>query len=143
PEDYLWDFGDGNTSDELEPNHTYAEKGVYEVCLTVSNIYDTSTSCKTIMLGTTSTIDKELEVDVSIYPNPTSDYLTINFHNYIALDGMVRFYDVSGREVKSVVLERASTILDLQNLPSGAYLYKVYDGARQVYDGKVVVVRRM
>ncbi|MGK0315588.1 MAG: hypothetical protein ACI86M_001820, partial [Saprospiraceae bacterium] len=116
---------------------------VYEVCLTVSNIYDTSTSCKTIMLGTTSTIDKELEVDVSIYPNPTSDYLTINFHNYIAMDGMVRFYDVSGREVKSVVLERASTILDLQDLPSGAYLYKVYDGARQVYDGKVVVVRRM
>jgi hypothetical protein len=141
PEDYLWDFGDGNTSDELEPNHAYAEKGVYEVCLTVSNIYDTSTSCKTIMLGTTSTIDKELAVDVSIYPNPTSDYLTINFHNYIALDGMVRFYDVSGREVKSVVLERASTILDLQNLPSGAYLYKVYDEGDELYTGQVVVVK--
>ena len=141
PQDYLWDFGDGNTSDELEPNHTYAEKGVYEVCLTVSNIYDTSTSCKTIMLGTTSTIDREVAVDISIYPNPTSDYLTINFHNYIALDGVVRFYDVSGREVKSAVLERASTILDLQNLPSGVYVYKVYDGGDELYTGQVVVVK--
>lgn len=43
------------------------------------------------MLGTTSTIDRELAVDVSIYPNPTSDYLTINFHNYIALDGRFDF----------------------------------------------------
>ncbi len=141
PEDYFWNFGDGNTSDELEPNHTYAEKGVYEVCLTVSNIYDTNTSCKTIMLGTTSTTDKELEVDVSIYPNPTSDYLTINFHNYLALDGMVRFYDVSGREVKSVKLNRASTVLDLQDLPTGAYVYKVYDGVEELYTGQVVVVK--
>lgn len=141
PQDYEWNFGDGNTSNELEPNHTYAEKGVYEVCLTVSNIYDTSTSCKTIMLGATSTIDRELAVDVSIYPNPTSDYLTINFHNYIAMDGMVRFYDVSGKEVMSAQLERASNVLDLGHLISGEYIYKVYDGKDEIFEGKVVVVR--
>ena len=141
PQDYEWDFGDGNSSDELEPNHTYAEKGVYEVCLTVSNIYDTSTSCKPIMLGTTSTIDRELAVDISIYPNPTSDYLTINFHNYIALDGVVRIYDVSGKEVMSVELERASNVLNLAHLVSGVYIYKIYDGEDEIYEGKVVVVR--
>lgn len=141
PQDYLWTFGDGNTSDELEPNHTYAQSGVYEVCLTVSNIYDTSTSCKTIMLGTTSTIERELVVDVSIYPNPTSDYLTINFHNYLAMDGNVRFYDVSGIVVMSAVLGRASNILNLGHLKSGAYIYKVYDGVNEVYKGKVIVAR--
>ncbi len=34
---YLWDFGDGNTSTELHPVHTYADNGAYEVSLLVSN----------------------------------------------------------------------------------------------------------
>lgn len=31
----LWDFGDGTTSDQLGPQHTYAENGAYPVILTV------------------------------------------------------------------------------------------------------------
>ena len=34
---WSWDFGDGNTSTEENPSHTYAEKGDYTVSLTVSN----------------------------------------------------------------------------------------------------------
>ena len=34
---WLWDFGDGNTSTEQNPAHTYAERGDYTVSLTVSN----------------------------------------------------------------------------------------------------------
>ncbi len=30
---YFWDFGDGNTSDEINPTHTYAEAGEYDVQL--------------------------------------------------------------------------------------------------------------
>lgn len=30
-----WDFGDGSTSDEVNPEHTYAESGIYSVSLTV------------------------------------------------------------------------------------------------------------
>ncbi len=33
---WLWEFGDGNTSGEQNPVHTYAEGGVYTVSLTVS-----------------------------------------------------------------------------------------------------------
>lgn len=31
--DWLWDFGDGTTSTEFEPSHTYTEPGVYTVSL--------------------------------------------------------------------------------------------------------------
>lgn len=34
---YLWDFGDMGTSNEMNPNHTYATQGTYDVTLTVTN----------------------------------------------------------------------------------------------------------
>ncbi len=34
---YSWDFGDGNTSTDLSPIHTYADEGVYTVTLTSSD----------------------------------------------------------------------------------------------------------
>lgn len=39
-DEYLWDFGDGNTSTDPEPTHTYGQPGNYDVSLTV---YDLST----------------------------------------------------------------------------------------------------
>ncbi|MCA1759071.1 MAG: PKD domain-containing protein, partial [Bacteroidales bacterium] len=35
---FLWDFGDGNTSGEFEPEHIYAEVGEYQVVLTAIDL---------------------------------------------------------------------------------------------------------
>ncbi len=48
--DYLWDFGDGNTSTDADPRNTYAD-GTYTVTLTASD-----------KLGKTSTIEQTVEV---------------------------------------------------------------------------------
>ena len=42
-----WDFGDGNTSDETNPSHTYAQAGEYEVTLSVGTTYNMCTDQKT------------------------------------------------------------------------------------------------
>lgn len=34
---HFWDFGDGGSSQEATPTHTYQEDGIYEVCLLVSD----------------------------------------------------------------------------------------------------------
>jgi PKD repeat protein len=36
PDSVLWDFGDGNTSTEVSPNHTYNSSGSYTILLTVN-----------------------------------------------------------------------------------------------------------
>ena len=47
PTSWSWDFGDGNTSTEQNPVHTYAADGNYTVNLTVSNSYGNNTCVKT------------------------------------------------------------------------------------------------
>ena len=46
PFTYLWTFGDGTTSTDQNPVHTYASAGTYDVSLTVTNAYGTDTATK-------------------------------------------------------------------------------------------------
>jgi PKD repeat protein len=43
---YAWDFGDGNTSTEESPSHTYAEAGTFTVTLTATGAEGTTPSSK-------------------------------------------------------------------------------------------------
>jgi hypothetical protein len=50
-EERLWDFGDGATSTDYAPVHSYAEKGRYRVTLTVSNGSGNDTFARNINLA--------------------------------------------------------------------------------------------
>lgn len=47
---YEWDFGDGNSSTDKDPTHTYAAAGSYTVVLTASSGSDDATRSETIVL---------------------------------------------------------------------------------------------
>ena len=53
PTNWLWDFGDGETSILQNPSHTYSSKGIYTVTLTVSNGTESYTSVKTNFINVT------------------------------------------------------------------------------------------
>ncbi|MCF8234678.1 MAG: T9SS type A sorting domain-containing protein [Bacteroidales bacterium] len=55
-----WNFGDGDTAVEQNPDHNYYEKGIYDVTLTVSNSFYPNMGCK-------DSITKQLTVGVSDY----------------------------------------------------------------------------
>ncbi|MDX2000847.1 MAG: PKD domain-containing protein [Chitinophagales bacterium] len=50
---YHWDFGDGSSSNDFDPSHTYTTAGSYQVCLTIIDtvINCTSTFCDTVTAG--------------------------------------------------------------------------------------------
>jgi len=50
---YLWEFGDGGTSNEQNPVYTFAVEGEYEVCLTISSPDSScySTFCEIVFVG--------------------------------------------------------------------------------------------
>ncbi len=41
PTSWLWDFGDGNTSTQQNPTHTYLQNGLFNVSLSATNAYGT------------------------------------------------------------------------------------------------------
>ncbi len=49
-ETYLWDFGDGQTSTETSPTHTYAGDGYYEISLKATNGFGDNTLIKSTFL---------------------------------------------------------------------------------------------
>ena len=49
---YLWNFGDGQTSTQNLPTHTYAQDGTYTVSLTTNNICGSATATQTVVVVT-------------------------------------------------------------------------------------------
>ena len=73
---YLWNFGDGNTSNTQHPIHTYAAFGTYPVKLTVvSNDQCNSTDTITKIVNVTAKPVANFTVPNSCYTNP------FNFNN--------------------------------------------------------------
>jgi len=58
---YAWDFGDGTTSEEANPSHTYTNEGKYSVCLTMMDVRE----CEKVVC-------KENVVTIS---NPVAQYI--------------------------------------------------------------------
>ncbi len=53
---YAWTFGDGSSSTEMYPYHTYNAAGVYDVCLTVTNENCFENSCQQVIIPESNVI---------------------------------------------------------------------------------------
>lgn len=85
----LWDFGDGTTSTERNPSHTYTAKGSYTVKLTVSGRGGTNTSTR---ISYVTVYDP---VVLGFWANTTSGLypLAVMFNNYSSGDFTTWLWD--------------------------------------------------
>ena len=133
PEQYSWDFGDGVTSTEVNPQHNFLEKGIYEVCLTVTNINATNTSCRKLNIGAVYNqeyIDNKIRID--LFPNPVDDILLVTISDYLPQDATIEFYSLDGEKVMTKKIRYGWNSIDMRNLSAGMYFYRVID-----YGGKL------
>lgn len=72
------------------------------------------------------------ELDIIIYPNPTSSTLTISSNNS-SLPLIVKFFDLTGRQViNNTILSYNSTPIDISNLPRGTYIVTVENNDQKI-----------
>ncbi len=131
----LWDFGDGNSSTQVNPIHTYAAIGNYNVSFTVTKCGKSDTRTKTIHIITVGIQDVEWQ-NVSISPNPVSDNLTIHLNRHYK-NIVLHFFDVSGKSVLQSSVQNANGVtVDLAFLNSGIYWMKLY-ADNEIFTSKI------
>jgi len=151
PTEWFWTFGDGSSSTERDPVHTYTESGVYEVCLIVSNANASDTLCQEVEVIVTGTDEAVVEKAVlKVFPNPARDYVVLQVPDgeaILRLQGLVpltwTLRDALGREVRRVVLQHpeAQTVASLENVAPGMYFWHLTVGGMTVQAGKLSVIR--
>ena len=72
----------------------------------------------------TASVDDQNQLDILIYPNPTSDIVYID-GNYTQLKVVV--YDILG---KQVMKESITNSIDISQLEKGVYILQLSDGAK-------------
>lgn len=135
---HSWDFGDGNTSTNANPTHTYASGGSYAVCLTVTNDAGCAhTTCETVE-APVGLEDPMMEQSIRCYPNPFSDQLFLE----LLYRGSVTatWNDLTGRIIGTQQLSASTGVqaLDVSFLPDGMYFLRVQSDSGQTTVMKVV-----
>jgi subtilisin-like proprotein convertase family protein len=125
---YAWDFGDGNTSDDVVATHTFQTAGSYTVSLTVTNMNGCSaTSMHTVQTQTVSIAEQE-GMNVSVFPNPFVDKVTVNGQWEQGTNMSITSLD--GKKIVERVQIQPSFTIDLSAISSGVYfvLISTLDG---------------
>ena len=116
---YQWDFGDGEVSTEENPMHVYQSAGSFTVALKASGPGGSDTETKADFILIPVGMDEASAQAYVVYPNPTSDILTILFPD--GRNRILRILDRSGKEVARLSSSSAKESVDLTGFASGNY----------------------
>lgn len=124
---FIWNFGDGNTSTQENPTHTYDNTGTYEVSLTSNACDETSTKTQSIEVATLSNADFMIE-QLRLYPNPSSDFVYLT----TAENSSIRIFDNAGKELKTTIYQTENKFqLDIRELSAGIYFVQIQKDNRE------------
>ena len=119
---YIWDFGDGNTSTAINPNHQYAAPGTSYVCLTASSFNCEDVHCDSISYQNTVGVNKiNNQHHWGLHPNPVEDYLTIT--NITSTISKIEIIDITGKTIKSISSNAHK--IDVIDLHKGFYFIRI------------------
>jgi photosystem II stability/assembly factor-like uncharacterized protein len=135
---WQWDFGDGGTSIEQNPSHTYENADTFAVSLTVEGPVGSDTEVKEkyiIALEPTGVNKHPVAASIgnrlhSNFPNPFNPVTRIAFSVSKRMKVKIAIYDVNGRMLETIH-DRAveagyhTIVWDASHLLSGSYLIKL------------------
>ncbi|MDW3645702.1 MAG: PKD domain-containing protein [Bacteroidia bacterium] len=133
--EYNWDFGDGNTSKDFEPLHTFDSIGIYMVSLETSTICGADTSSLEIEVSSATSISPEQLLGVSVYPNPSQGIFFLEIEEVKADRLEIQVNDIRGRVVLDKAVDSFSSKtkeqIDLSGNPEGIYFLNVQAGKKR------------
>ncbi len=142
--EWLWDFGDGNTSTEQNPVHVYTAINTYTVTLSVKdNSNATAITTQNVQITNLVGIASEIAIPEKFelsqnFPNPFNPMTTIRYALPEKANVRLTIYNMLGKEVRTLVNEfeeagYKSVIWDGldqygRSLSTGVYIYRIQAG---------------
>ena len=137
--DFLWNFGDGNYSDEENPTHEYSEPGVYIIQLEVMD----ESSCGSEIAYTTITVNNVMDISISeestefnIFYDMLNSQITVE--NIDLNNGYyINVYNSLGQQIKRNI---SSKIINFSNQEKGLHMLEIINkNGKQVQFEKIVI----
>ncbi|MFH0866103.1 MAG: N-acetylmuramoyl-L-alanine amidase [Bacteroidota bacterium] len=130
---YFWDFGDGNTSTDINPWNIYNAAGDYTVTLIAYSTLcgnDTMIMTDYVHVGVTGIDDNTDNAQFMIQPNPFNDNLNISFSLLHEENVRIVILDILGKEIEVVNNVFAAgdhkIVFSETLLAKGVYVMKIF-----------------
>ncbi len=104
----------------------------------------TGTLAQGVQQGYEITVETGIEeaegitLTISVYPNPTTDYLTLKVGNYTNEKLIYQLYDMMGRLLESEILTENETKISIVKLMPASYFLKVSTHNKEMKTFKII-----
>ncbi len=123
---YSWSFGDSSFSNIKTPIHQFAKAGKYLVNLQTFNSNGCSNdTALEVVYAPVGLNELTLNKQAKLYPNPASDFVTLNTENIGNDFIIINVYNVVGALVKSELLNISKQQFNVEDLSSGVYIIEI------------------
>jgi hypothetical protein len=127
---YQWNFGDGGTSVSINPVHTFADEGVYQVTLiaktTCGPAFADTISQQVVVISSAAGEVARAE-QIRIFPNPTTGFLTVQT-KFDTTEPAEMFLTSAMGQIMRRAWISGTFQTDLQDLPPGVYSLSIRSG---------------
>lgn len=83
-------------------------------------------------------VAKGINLAVSVYPNPTSDFLTLSLDHFELSNLSYKLFDLQGKLLETKKIEGNQTSIVMSNLVPATYFIKVMQGNTEVKAFKII-----
>lgn len=139
---YEWNFGDGTTSSDFEPSHTYSLEGNLDMYLVAEN--DCGTDTAFLNLASVSIEEPEDLSMFNVYPNPSQGLVSMTFNSTESNSVSVEVHDLTGKlcysSTHQAVVGSNLVDLDLSELNHGLYMVKL-NSRLEVNSSRLTMIR--
>jgi hypothetical protein len=133
---YLWDFGDGETSTQQNPVHTFLY-GNYTVTLIAGNLCNTDT----ILIFISVVTGIETPDDpffISVYPNPSPGKFNLTLDYTMNTSVGIKIYNIMGKLIMEREISKYKNEIDLSAYPNGIYVLSI-SKEKEKYRQKIII----
>jgi PKD repeat protein len=143
---YAWDFGNGTTSTEENPTHTYTANGTYLVTLVVTNECGSDTTTQEVVIEVSGQINPDFLEVFEVFPNPNNGTFVLHLQGVPTGDRIqIDIVDVLGRQIYADKLDFGTQsvkhTIQLPNTASGAHFLRLWHNGK-AYSRILQVVNR-